>query len=80
MVSEAEAKEIAGRHVDRIVGGPEAGYRVRESTSYGPEGPVDVEVEVWRVADEVDDPAVYGVEVDREGEITSSGWESSTHD
>ena len=75
MVSEAEAKEIAGAHVDRIVGGPETGYRVLEATGYGPGGPVDVEVEVWRGPDERDDPARYVVEVDDGGTITGSGWE-----
>lgn len=75
MVSEAEAKEIAGNHVDQIVGGPQTGYSVRESTVYGPDGPYDVEVDVWRVPDEMDDPGRYVVEIDDEGTITNSEWD-----
>lgn len=74
MVSEADAKEIAGNHVDQIVGGPETGYRVGETTAYGPGGPYDVTVDVWRVPEERDDPSQYVVEVDDEGTITGSDW------
>ena len=75
MVSEAAAKEIAGAHVDQIVGGAETGYRVSETTGYGPGGPYDVTVEVWRVPEERDDPAHYVVEVEEEGNIIASNWQ-----
>lgn len=74
MVSEAEAKEIAGNHIDQIVGGPEAGYSVSETTNWGA-GEHGVTVAVWRVAEEVDNPRHYTVRVDSDGNITDSGWE-----
>ena len=75
MVSEAEAKEIAGNHVDQIVGGPKTGYSIREAVGYGPDGPCDVTVDVWRVPTEKNDSGTYRVEVDSEGSITRSGWD-----
>jgi len=77
MVSGAEAKEIAGKHVDKIVGGPDTGYSVQESTSYGPGGPYDVTIDVWRVPEERDNPAQYLVEIDEEDNITNSEWNDS---
>lgn len=76
MVSEAEAKEIAGEHVDRIVGGPETGYAVVEAEAWDLEGYVTVDVDVWKVPEERDDPSRYVVEVGIEnGDILDSGWE-----
>lgn len=75
MVSSAKAKEIAGNHVDQLVGGPQTGYRVSGSTTYGPNGPHDVTVDVWRTPDERDQPRKYLVDIDEDGTITDSHWE-----